>query len=197
MFQVQNALISSDIATAKFACHLTACKGACCVVGDAGAPVTRSEVPILNDAFDLLIDELSEDAVNIVVEEGLIKQSSDGLELACVNNEACVFVTQRSDEVALCAIQKAFYEGKISWEKPLSCHLFPIRIMNIGTMDFLNFEFVPEICTPGAEHGNESNTYLAEYLETPLTRKYGAVWYAEFLETCKYIRGTTETVSKA
>jgi hypothetical protein len=196
MFQVQNALISSDIATAKFACHLTACKGACCVVGDAGAPVNRAEVPILNDAFDLLIDELEEEAVNIVVKDGLIKQGSDGLELACVNNEACVFVVKRADGAALCSIQKAFYEGRISWEKPLSCHLFPIRIMNIGAMDFLNFEFVPEICTPGADFGRESNTYLAEYLEAPLTRKYGKTWYLEFLETCKYIRSTTESVTK-
>jgi hypothetical protein len=180
MFQVQNTLISSDIATAKFACHLTACKGACCVIGDAGAPVTRAEVPVLNDAFDLLIDELEEDAVNIVIKDGLIKQSNEGLELACVNNEACVFVTKRSDGVALCAIQKAFYEGRIGWEKPLSCHLFPIRIMNIGSMDFLNFEFVPEICTPGADFGKKSDMYLAEYLEKPLIRKYGTTWYQEF-----------------
>jgi len=194
MFQVQNTLISSDIATAKFACHLTACKGACCVIGDAGAPVSRSEVPILNDAFDLLIDELDEVAVSTVIRDGLIKQSNEGLELACVNDEACVFVTKRSDGVALCSIQKAFYEGRIGWEKPLSCHLFPIRIMNIGAMDFLNFEFVPEICTPGAEYGKESDMYLAEYLKTPLVRKYGITWYNEFLDACNYIRNKSESV---
>lgn len=195
MFQVQHTLISSDIATAKFACHLTSCKGACCVVGDAGAPVVRAEVPILNDAFRLLKDELDPHAVEEVKQNGLIQQSKEGLELACVGDEACVFVTKRSDGAALCSIQKAYYDGRIGWEKPLSCHLFPIRILNIGAMDFLNFEFIPEICTPGAAHGEETDMYLAEYLEKPLIRKYGTKWYQEFITVCADIRDNSISVN--
>lgn len=188
MFQVQHTLISDDIAFAKFACKISACKGACCVVGDAGAPVERSEQTVLKKAYNLLENELPQNARDAVREKGLISMSKSGLELTCVGTAECVFVIYDQFQNATCSIQKAYYEGRFNWEKPLSCHLFPIRILSVGSVDFLNFEFVPEICTPGAENGSESNIYLADYLETPLTRKYGKQWYQEFLAACIYMR---------
>jgi hypothetical protein len=188
MFQVQQTLISDDIALSKFACHLTACKGACCVVGEGGAPVDAAEVSVLHKAYQLLKDELSNAAINEVESNGLIQGPADNLDLACVGTEECVFVIKNEHNVSLCSIQKAYYEGRFNWEKPLSCHLFPIRVTSIGDLDFLNFEYVPEICSPGSDHGMEQNIFLAEYLENPLIRKYGKSWYDEFLAACKYVR---------
>jgi hypothetical protein len=189
MFQVQHTLISDDIASAKFACHLTSCLGACCVVGDGGAPIDESEIPILKKAYKTLKKDLTQDAVREVEVGGLIRgQDAENLELACVGTAECVFVIKDSAGVSLCSIQKAKFEGRFDWEKPISCHLFPIRIMPIGDMDFLNFEYVPEICSSGKQHGIDSNVYLAEYLEKPLVRKYGKVWFDEFIAACRHVR---------
>ncbi|MCC5926094.1 MAG: DUF3109 family protein [Bacteroidetes bacterium] len=192
MFQVQQTLISDDIAHAKFACQLTACKGACCVVGEAGAPVEQRELSILNKAWNLLKNEVREEARVVVETKGLIASRNGGYELACVDDKECVFVQYDALGVAKCSIQKAFYEGRIDWEKPLSCHLFPIRITSIGEYDYLNFEFVPEICSPAVTHGQEQNVYLAEFLDGPLIRKYGKDWYDEFLAACRYVRNLQE-----
>lgn len=188
MFQVQNTLISDDIALAKFACHLSACKGGCCVVGEGGAPIDASEVTILNKAWELLKDELPVASREEVISNGLIRGKSDDLELACVGTAECVFVQKNNEGVALCSIQKAYFDGRIGWEKPISCHLFPIRIMEISGIDFLNFEYIPEICESGAIHGRGKNEYLAEHLSKPLTRKYGEQWYNEFLSACEHVR---------
>lgn len=188
MFQVQNTLISDDIAMARFSCQLTACKGACCVVGEAGAPVEDKERLVLNKAWNLLKDELRPEAHAAVAAKGLITKKADAFELSCVGDAECVFVQYDLAGVAKCSIQKAFYEGRIEWEKPLSCHLFPIRITSIGDYDYLNFEFVPELCSPAVDFGQQQNLYLAEFLESPLTRKYNKDWYDEFLAACRYVR---------
>jgi len=193
MFQVQKTLISDDVALAKFSCHLSSCKGACCVVGEGGAPIEKHEINHLNKAYTLLKNELPEKSTQEVESKGLIRSSKDGLEVARVGRSECVFVIETPEKVSICAIQKAFYEGRIDWEKPISCHLFPIRIMNIGDLDFLNFEFVPEICTPGAELGRHKNEYLAEHLERPLVRKYGIEWYDEFIHACVHVRNQHST----
>lgn len=196
MFQVKHTLISDDIALAKFACHLTSCRGACCVIGDGGAPIDKSEVAVLKKAYRSLKNELSEAAVKEVEIGGLIRgKDSDNLELACVGSAECVFVVKNPDGVSLCSIQRANFEGRFDWEKPISCHLFPIRIMPIGDLDFLNFEYVPEICSPGKRNGTETNMFLAEYLEKPLVRKYGQEWYNEFIEACRHVRSLQQKTS--
>lgn len=187
MFQVQLALVSDDVAHAKFACKTSACKGACCVVGEAGAPVEKKEIPVLKKAWKLLREELRAEARDAVDRDGLILTSNDGHELACVNQSECVFVVYEQD-VAVCAIQKAYFDGRFDWEKPISCHLFPIRIKTIGAIDYVNFEFVPEICTPGAQNGRASGIWLSDFLKPPLVRRFGKAWYEEFVATCAYIR---------
>lgn len=193
MFKVQDTILSEDIATAKFACDVTRCKGACCVVGDAGAPVSKEEFPALRKAYKLLEDELRPRARQVVQEEGLIKGTNeDGYELNCTDEKECVFVEYTDDNVAICAIQKAFFEGRISWEKPLSCHLFPVRLKRILDFDYANFEYVPSLCSDGCDNGEEHGTYLADFLERPLVRRYGQKWYDEFTEACEEVREKQE-----
>jgi hypothetical protein len=90
--------------------------------------------------------------------------------------------------VAYCAIQKAYFEGRFNWEKPISCHLFPVRLKHIAGFDYANFEYVPKLCSVACEKGENENTYLAEFLEKPLVRRYGEEWYDEFIESCKSLR---------
>ncbi|RNC79746.1 MAG: DUF3109 family protein [Balneola sp.] len=193
MIKVQDTIIADDVATAKFACDLPRCKGACCVVGDAGAPVSKDEVPILHKAYRLLKDELRPEAVEVADREGVVIGSKEkGYEISCVGGAECVFVNYDEHDVAYCTIQKAYFEGRFNWEKPLSCHLFPVRLKKIAGFDYANFEYVPNICSPACEKGKEEGTYLAEFLEAPLVRRYGQDWYDEFIAACEYVRSKEE-----
>lgn len=159
------------------------------MVGDAGAPVSKGEIPILHKAYHLLKDELDPKAVEVAEKDGVVIGSEKkGYELSCVNGAECIFVKYDDNEVAYCAIQRAYFEGRFNWEKPLSCHLFPVRLKKIAGFDYANFEYVPKLCSVACEKGDKENTYLAEFLEAPLTRRYGEEWYEEFIEACKYIR---------
>ncbi|MDZ7807195.1 MAG: DUF3109 family protein [Gracilimonas sp.] len=189
MFKVKNTILSDDIATAKFTCDLPRCKGACCVVGDAGAPVSKGEIPVLHKAYRVLKDELLRDSVEVAERDGVVIGSEKaGYEISTVRSEECIFVKYDENDVAYCAIQKAYFEGRFNWEKPLSCHLFPVRLKHIAGFDYANFEYVPKLCSVACEKGNKENTYLAEFLEKPLVRRYGIEWFKEFIESCKTIR---------
>ncbi|MTI88322.1 MAG: DUF3109 family protein [Balneolaceae bacterium] len=189
MFRVKDTILSEEIATARFACDLPRCKGACCVVGDAGAPVVKGEVPVLHKAYRLLKDELRPEAIEVAEREGVVQgDQKAGYEISCVDGAECVFVQYDEEDVAYCTIQKAFIEGRFSWEKPISCHLFPLRLKRIADFDYANFEYVPKLCSAACEKGKEEDVFLAEFLEVPLVRRYGKEWFKEFLNSCKEIR---------
>jgi hypothetical protein len=188
MFFVRDTIISDDVATFKFACDLGRCKGACCVVGDAGAPVKGSELPVLRRAWDQLKDRLRPEAVSLVESEGLYRNYGNGFELSCTDGAECVFVVYDTGGVATCAIQQAHDAGEFSWPKPISCHLFPIRVTRLANQDMLNMEYVPSICSPACERGEKNGIGLAEFLRDPLVRAYGVDWYNEFMEAVRDVR---------
>lgn len=189
MFKVQDTILSEDIATARFACNLSHCKGDCCVVGDAGAPVSKGEIPVLEKVYEQLTDELRPRAREVVDDKGLVwGNNQDGYELATTDERECVFVSYTDDGVAHCAIQEAFIKGEINWEKPLSCHLFPIRLKRIADFEFANFEYVPSLCASACVKGEKDGIYLSEFLKKPLIRRYGEEWFQEFEEACVEIR---------
>lgn len=189
MFRVHDVILSEDIATSRFACNITLCKGACCVVGDAGAPVSKDEIPILRKAFRELKDRLDPKAVEIAEKEGVIKGDSEkGYEINCVDNQECIFVQKDENGVATCAIQNAYYNGEFNWEKPISCHLYPVRLKKIAGFEFANFEYIPDMCSSGCDNGEKTGTYLSDFLKTAFTRRYGEEWFSEFSESCNEIR---------
>ncbi len=188
MFQVQHTIISDDIAMFRFSCDLLRCKGGCCVVGDSGAPVTQNEIPVLNKAWNMLQDELRPRAREVVRADGLIKNGYKAPELNCTDGRECVFVTYDENDIAFCAIQKAWLEGRFDWVKPLSCHLFPVRVMKVGTQDYLNLEYVPSLCSAACERGATDGVFLSDFLKEALIRAYGTSWYAEFVEACEEVR---------
>jgi hypothetical protein len=192
MIRVGDVILSEDIAKAKFACNISVCKGACCVVGDAGAPVSQGERPVLNKAFRQLKEELDPEAVKKAENEGVVLGDSEkGYEINCIDSGECIFVLKDENGVATCAIQKAFYEGRFLWEKPISCHLYPVRLKHIAGFDYANFEYIPDLCSAGCARGEEEGIYLAEFLENALVRRYGREWYDRFLKTCSEFRGKT------
>lgn len=185
MIRVQNVILSEDIATAKFACNISRCKGACCVIGDAGAPVSKKEIPVLNKAFRQFRDELDPEAVDVAEREGVVQgDSPSGYEISCIESGECIFVQKDKNGVATCAIQSAYYEGRFGWEKPISCHLYPVRLKQIGGFEYANFEYIPELCSAGCQKGESEGIYLADFLKDPLIRRYGKEWYQEFIEIC-------------
>jgi hypothetical protein len=188
MIRVQDVILSEDIATAKFACDITKCKGACCVVGDAGAPVDRDEIPVLNKAFKQLRDRLDKEALQVVEQKGVVQgDTKRGFEISCIESGECIFVEKMENGVATCAIQNAYYRGEFNWEKPISCHLYPVRLKKIAGFEYANFEYIPSLCSAGCENGEAEGTRLYEFLEKSLTRRYGEEWYRELKKTCEIV----------
>lgn len=197
MFKVRKTILSDDIATARFACDISKCKGACCVIGNAGAPVSQKEIPVLKKAYKLVEEELRPRAREVVEQEGLIKGTNkDGYELNCTDKEECVFVVYSDEGVAQCAIQKAYYEGRINWEKPLSCHLYPIRLKRILDFEYANFEYIPSLCAAGCRKGEQDDIYLSDFLKEPLIRRYGKEWYDDFSRACDEVRNKEQEVTQ-
>jgi len=188
MIRVQDVILSEDIATAKFACDITKCKGACCVVGDAGAPVDREEIPVLNKAFKELKEHLDPKAVCVAERDGVVQgDSQSGFEISCIESGECIFVEKHENGVATCAIQNAYYRGEFKWEKPISCHLYPVRLKKIAGFEYANFEYIPKLCSAGCENGEAEGTRLYEFLEKSLTRRYGEAWFKELKKTCEIV----------
>lgn len=183
MFVVEDILISDDIATAQFDCDLTKCLGACCVNGDEGAPLAPDERRHLDAVLPKVRFMLRPEALAVIGEEGTWEETAPGrYATTCVNNAECVFVIY-DRRIAKCAIQKAYFDGLVDWPKPVSCHLFPIRVHQYGGHEVLNYEQWG-LCHSARKNGEAQGRYLHDALAEPLTRKYGAAWYAAFQKAC-------------
>lgn len=174
-YQIDNVLVNKDISTTNFACDLDRCKGACCTFeGDFGAPLHHAEIAIMREIVPLILDMIPEEHRKIIESEGFHDDIDDELFTKSYNRRACVFVYYDGD-IAKCSLEKVYYEGKTDWKKPISCHLFPIRISSFGG-DILRYERFPD-CEPALEKGKQEKTRMVTFLEEPLTRKYGQKWY--------------------
>lgn len=187
MFSVDHVLVSDDLLDAPFACDLAACHGGCCVAGDAGAPVTADERAHLDAALPLVRPLLTPEALRVIDDVGTWEDTGGGhYNTTCVDGPAgagaCVFVTYVRG-TAFCSIEKQFRAGKTDWPKPLSCHLYPLRIETVGegadALDVVNYERIG-LCDPARRCGVRTNVQLADFLEGPLTRAYGPDWYRRF-----------------
>ncbi|MCR5312633.1 MAG: DUF3109 family protein [Bacteroidaceae bacterium] len=189
MVEILGVLVSLDIFSEMFCCDLTKCHGACCVEGDAGAPVNMDEVSELEDACDVIWKDLPAKAQQQIEAEGVVYPDRDGdLVTQIINNKDCVFVRYdnistdggktKGPRCALCAIDSAFREGRVKWQKPISCALYPIRIKEIGGSPALNYHRW-DICKPARELGKKLNLPIYKFLKEPLIRRFGQEWYDE------------------
>ncbi len=180
MFVVDNVLITDDLVEAAFCCNLGACHGACCVQGNSGAPLEAHERAEVEKVLPLVRHRLRPEALKVIDAKGPWEELGDDYyATTCVGDAECVFV-RYDGRVAKCSIQEAYHEGKTSFEKPISCHLYPIRVQPLGEYEALNYEQI-DICKPAIPHGKRNGVGLAEFLEGPLVRKYGKGWYDQFM----------------
>ena len=171
-----------------FLCNLLRCKGACCVEGDAGAPLTKEEAEILEEIYPVIAPYLAEDNRKAIEIYGASYVDKDGDIVSClVNNKECAFTIKDEKGILKCAIEKAFYEGKVKFKKPISCHLFPIRITEYKKFDAVNYEKL-DICKTGRECGVSNKLPLYKFLKEPLIRKYGKDWYKELEIAANYLK---------
>lgn len=186
--QVGNVLVSPDIFTEKFCCDLSACKGQCCVEGDAGAPVGEDEVLEIEDALDTVWPSLSASAQSVIDRQGVAYIDSEGdLVTSIVGGKDCVF-TCYENGVCLCALERACRRGQTSWPKPISCALYPIREKYFGNGLYgINYHRW-DVCREAVKKGRELNLPVYRFLKDPLIRRFGKEWYDELCGVADELR---------
>tara|TARA_B100001142_G_scaffold301202_1_gene326635 strand:+ start:4016 stop:4579 length:564 start_codon:yes stop_codon:yes gene_type:complete len=186
MIQVQDKIISLDIFEKYFVCDLNACKGACCVEGDSGAPLTTQEEKKIKIIYQKIKPYMIEQGILEIEKQGVAVYDLEGdLTTPLVNNRQCAFVIYENG-ISKCAIEKAYMRGDINFRKPISCHLFPIRIKEYRDFDAVNYQEI-KICQPACECGSKLKIPLYVFLKDSLIRKYGESWYKELLEAAKLL----------
>ncbi|MCX6143149.1 MAG: DUF3109 family protein, partial [Ignavibacteriales bacterium] len=179
----EKPLVAEDIAKVQFACDLTRCKGACCTMpGARGAPLREEELGEIEKAYPTVRKYLSFGHKDAIEERGLVQGRKADYTTQVVQNQACVFALFENG-IAKCAFEKAYLNNEIGWRKPISCHLFPIRVA-LGVPERLRFECIAE-CQPATERGTTEHIWLSEFLGDSLTRAYGESWYQEFRLYCE------------
>ncbi len=179
MLQIGNKVIGLSLLEEKFLCDLQKCKGACCVQGDAGAPLTDEELPVLDSLFSALRPYLREEAVRAVEIAGMyVTDPSDGEKVTpLLDGRECVYAIFE-DGVARCAIEKAWFDGVISFRKPVSCHLYPVRVKKYENFTAVNYDRWP-VCSPAIYNGRKHDVPVFVFCREALIRKFGKEFYKE------------------
>ncbi|MCD4789426.1 MAG: DUF3109 family protein [Bacteroidales bacterium] len=181
MIVIDNTIISEDIRDIRFCCDLKKCKGDCCVEGDAGAPLEEEEISLLEDFIDEIKPYMTNDGIKVIESNGIFDYDENGEYVTpLINNRECAYV-YFEDDITRCAIEKAFEEGKINFQKPVSCHLYPIRITKHKDFEAVNYHKW-YICQSACTLGKDINLPLYKFLKEPLVRKYGEEWYLKLVE---------------
>ena len=186
MIQIDNKLISEDIFSEEFVCNLSKCKGACCVEGDVGAPLDRDETRILEDIFEKVKPYLRPEGVKAIEQQGTwTADPMDGdFVTPMVDGAECAYVIFDEKGITKCGIEKAYEDGAVDWQKPISCHLYPIRVNEYSTFTALNYHEWP-ICNDACTLGKELQVPIYKFLKTPLIRKYGEDFYQVLTEAAE------------
>ena len=178
MISIDKTILSDELFEEKFVCDFNACKGECCISGESGAPLDLDELPIIEGILDKVKPYLNKKGLKAIEKHGPYVLDSDGdYTTTLVGKEKeCAFVVFDENNWAKCAIEMAHKDGVIDWQKPLSCHLYPIRITPHKNHDALNYHRW-KICKDACACGLKLNVPVYKFLQTPLTRKYGKAWY--------------------
>ncbi len=179
LVEIEDKIISTQIFERKFVCDLNACKGACCVEGDQGAPLTQSEVSLIEKNLEYIKPYMRKEGVEAIKTNGVASLDEDfEAQTTLVDNKECAFVYFDEANIAKCAIEKAQRENKIDFIKPISCHLYPIRTKQFNNYTALNYEQWT-ICQPACACGEKLNMPVFKFLKAPLIRAFGEDFYKE------------------
>lgn len=185
MVELGDKLISLDIFEKKFVCDLTACKGACCVEGDAGAPLTYDEIDIIEDNLEAIKPYMRQEGLDAIAKTGVFYMDEDNAPVTTlVNEKECAFVYFDENNITKCGIEKAHKEGKLDFKKPISCHLYPIRVAELRTFTALNYSQW-NICRPACQCGAKLDVPVFRFLKEPIERMWGESFYKDLEQVAK------------
>jgi hypothetical protein len=179
MLQIDDTVVSLDLFDEQFVCDLNSCKGICCIEGDDGAPLEEEEVKIIEELLPVIWDDLTEVSKEVIRKQGVSYIDSDGEPVtSIVNGAECVFTYTDENGMCKCAIEKAYREGKTSFYKPISCHLYPVRLQKYN--DFLAVNYHRwSVCNCARRLGANLKVPVYKFLKEPLVRRFGVEWYEQ------------------
>ncbi|MCB9223838.1 MAG: DUF3109 family protein [Crocinitomicaceae bacterium] len=179
MIEIGDKLVSTELFEKEFVCNLKACKGVCCVEGDDGAPLTMDEVDLIEDHIDDIKPYMTPEGIAQIEKSGVFYMDQDNEPVTSLNKgRECSFVTKNEEGIYMCTIEQAYREGNINFNKPISCHLYPIRVKKYRTFESLNYDKWP-ICDDACTLGEQLKVKVYQFLKEPLIRAYGESFYAE------------------
>jgi hypothetical protein len=183
MIIVGQTLVSEDLFDEQFVCDLSACKGACCVEGESGAPLEQDELLRIDENLDAVLPFMRQEGIRALKENGPYTVDSDGDFVTSLvgNHGECVFVTFDEMGIAKCALEQAYNAGATGWKKPISCHLYPVRLAKLTEYVAVNYHRW-QVCEPACACGKSLQVPVYRFLKEPLIRRFGEAWYAELEE---------------
>lgn len=191
MIIIDNKLVSNEIIEEQFVCDLNKCKGGCCVDGDAGAPLSKEELVHLNEVYDAVLPYLDEENKKELQKQGrYVFDEEFGWVTPTIDSKVCVYGITDPNGIVKCGIEQAYNDGKVSWKKPISCHLFPIRVQlskNKET-EYVNYEPREDLCSAGCKLGKKLKVPVYVFLKEALVRKYGVEFYETLDATAKHVK---------
>ena len=189
MIRIGNTLISDDVISEFFVCHIEKCKGACCVEGDLGAPLEEEELSLLKQNYEQIEPYLMEEGKAAIREQGyFIKDFEGDYSTPTIDGRECAYAFYNESGILKCGIEQAFHDGKTNWQKPISCHLYPIRISKNTTNVAVNYDSW-SICNDACILGRELSVPVYEFLKEPLIRRFGEAWYSQLEAYAKEKKG--------
>jgi len=178
MFQLGKTIVSEEILERDFVCNLSACKGNCCIDGDAGAPLSAEETKIMEEIYPKVKPYLRPEGIAAIEAQGTWVKGEDGdFETTLIEGKDCAYVIY-DGATALCGIEQAYNEGIVSWKKPVSCHLYPIRVKDFSEFTAVNYDKW-DICKDACTLGKELQVPVYKFVKEALVRKFGEDWYLE------------------
>lgn len=185
MLQIQNTLVSLDLAERFFCCDLDKCLGQCCIEGDAGAPITMQEREMLERITPHLMPDLLPASRQRIAEAGVAYVDEEGdLVTQLVDGANCVYTCYAEGGKCLCAIDKAYREGRCKWRKPMSCYLYPLRLTEYPTFTAVNYHRW-KVCRSAEANGRRLGIRLYQFMKDPLIERFGKEWYNELCQACE------------
>lgn len=198
MIAIDNILVSDQVVEEQFVCDLTKCKGGCCEDGDAGAPLEVDELEHLNNAYNEVKSYMTMEGISVIERSGkYVFDQEFGWVTPTINSQICAYGYKDKQGIVKCAIEQAYNDGKITWKKPISCHLFPIRISKSKNelTEYVNYEPREDLCSAACKLGKKLKVPAYVFLKESLIRKYGTEFYDTLDATAKFMaQGNQVTV---
>ncbi|MFN5415558.1 MAG: DUF3109 family protein [Flavobacteriia bacterium] len=180
LIEVKDKVVSTLLFENKFVCDLNACKGACCIEGDSGAPIKLDEIDILEEDLEKIKPYMRQEGIDAVEKTGVFYMDRWDNEpvTTLVNGKECAFVYFDENNITKCAIEQAHKDGKTEFKKPISCHLYPIRVQKYSDFQALNYSEW-DICKPACECGSKLDVKVYKFLREPIVRAFGQEFFDE------------------